>query len=278
MDIREIQNKYGFSFKSSLGQNFLNNNHILEDVLNDLHICKEDIVLEIGPGFGILTKQLLDRCKKVISIEIDSRVVNILNNEFKDYDNFELINCDFLKANLKDIIGDEKNIKVIANIPYYITTPILEKLFKSNLDIDYIVFLLQEEVGNRILAKESTKEYGSLTVFSKYYSKTSLIRKVSSSNFIPKPKVDSVFIKFEVFNDRKFKDTSLEEEFLFFLKKSFSIRRKNLFNVFMQFNKTKIEIEGILNSLSIDFNKRVENLSLNDFQNIFALLNKLSLN
>ena len=274
INIKDIQKKYGFYFKSFLGQNFFNNDFLLEEIIESLNISKDDIVLEIGPGVGVLTEKLLCRAKKVISVEIDSNAVFILNEEFKDKKNFLLINEDFLKMDLHKIEEFKNSIKVIANIPYYITTPILEKLFKSNLNIDFIAVMVQKEVGERILATPSTKEYGSLTVFVNYYSKALLIKKISSNNFIPKPKVDSVFIKFEIFKNRFFNDNNIENEFLNFVKRCFSMRRKNLFNVLTQFNKNKQQLQNISYKLQIDFNNRAENLDVFDFQKIFVELSK----
>ena len=272
INIKYIKDKYGFYFKSNLGQNFFNNDLLLEEILTNLHITKEDTILEIGPGFGVLTEKLLERAKNVISVEVDSNAVFILNEEFKDYNNFCLINEDFLKMDLKDIENLNKCVKVIANIPYYITTPILEKLFTSNLNIEYIGFMLQEEVGNRILAKESTKEYGSLTVFSQYYSKPILIKKISASNFTPRPKVDSVFIKFEILNNRLFQNKQLEKKFLTFVKMCFSRRRKNLYNVLSQFDVSKEQLKEISSDIQIDFSKRPENLNIQEFQQIFNVM------
>lgn len=274
VNIKDIQKKYEFHFKSFLGQNFFNNDFLLEEIIESLNISKDDIVLEIGPGFGVLTEKLLCRAKKVISVEIDSNAVFILNEEFKDKKNFLLINEDFLKMDLHKIEEFKNSIKVIANIPYYITTPIIEKLFKSNLNIDFIAVMVQKEVGERILATPSTKEYGSLTVFVNYYSKAVLIKKISSNNFIPKPKVDSVFIKFEIFKNRFFNDNNIENEFLNFVKRCFSMRRKNLFNVLTQFNKNKQQLQNISHKLQIDFNNRAENLDVFDFQKIFVELSK----
>ena len=277
INIKYIKDKYSFYFKSNLGQNFFNNDLLLEEILNNLQINKDDIVLEIGPGFGVLTEKLLNRSKKVISVEVDSNAVFILTEEFKDYDNFLLINEDFLKMDLGEI-SKEGSIKVIANIPYYITTPILEKLFKSDLNIEYIAFMVQEEVGNRILAKSSTKEYGSLTVFSQYYSKPSLIKKISANNFTPQPKVDSVFIKFEILKDRSIKDSNLEKKFLEFVKKCFARRRKNLYNVLTQFDINKEQLKELSQEIGIDFGKRPENLDIYQFQKVYlAILSKTSM-
>ncbi len=274
ININYIQKKYGFSFKSSLGQNFFNNDIMLEEMVEALNINKDDVILEIGPGFGVLTEKLLDRGKEVISVELDKEAVVILNEEFKDRKNFHLINKDFLKMDLDEFKNLEGEIKVVANIPYYITTPILEKLFKSNLNIDFISFMVQKEVGDRILASPSTKDYGSLTIFSNYFSNPKLIKKIPACNFTPKPKVDSVFIKFEIKKEREFKNSHLEKEFLDFVKRCFSMRRKNLYNVLSQFKKSKEDLQKISEKLSIDFHKRSENLNMDDFKNIFMEINK----
>lgn len=276
MKIREIQKKYGFNFKSSLGQNFFNNDNLLESMIEKLEINKDDLILEIGPGFGVLTEKLLKRAYKVFCVEVDKSAVYILNEEFRDYKNLKIINEDFLKIDLRNIEGLNRNFKVVANIPYYITTPILEKLFKSNLNMDFIAIMVQKEVGDRILASPSTKDYGSLTLFSNYYSKVSIIEKIPAHNFTPMPKVDSVFLKCEVLKDRFFKNSEHEEEFLKFIKRCFTMRRKNLFNVLGQFNFGKETLSKASSDLNIDFNLRIENLNLFDVQNIFNYLSKLN--
>lgn len=272
INIREIQKKYGFSFKSSLGQNFFNNEILLEDILNDLCINKDSTILEIGPGFGVLTERLLKRCEKVVCVEIDYNAYYILLNEFKGIENLTILNEDFLKMDL-DRFKNIKRLKVIANIPYYITTPILEKLFSSNLDIDFIGVMVQKEVADRILASPSTKEYGSLTIFSNYYSKCTLIKNIPACNFIPAPKVDSVFLKFKIIKEREFKG-EIEKEFLTFVKKCFSMRRKTLFNVLSQFKLNKSELLEISKNININFNQRAETLHLEDFKKMFLSINK----
>lgn len=274
MNIRLIQKKYGFYFKSFLGQNFFNNDSMLVEIINKLDIKNSDVILEIGAGFGVLTEKLLDISKKVISVEIDPNAVYILNNEFKDRENFMLIEGDFLKIDLNNIQELDCPVKIVANIPYYITTPILEKLFKSNLNIDFIAVMVQKEVGDRILALPSSKDYGSLTIFSNYFSKPKLIKNIPACNFTPQPKVDSMFIKFEIKENREFNDAYLEMKFLDFVKKCFSMRRKNLYNNLCQFEKSKEDLRLISNKLSIDFNNRAENLNIDDFKKIFLEINK----
>lgn len=271
--IKELQKKYGFLFKGSLGQNFFNNDSLLDEILDKLNITYDDIIIEIGPGFGILTEKLLLKSKKVISIEIDDRLIPILNENLKAYDNFNLIHTDFMKMDLRYLANLNVNFKVIANIPYYITTPILEKLFKSDLNIDFIAIMMQKEVGDRILADVSTKEYGSLSVFANYFSVPKVIRYISSDNFIPKPKVDSVFIKFEILRNRKFESRELEDNFLKFVKRCFSMRRKTLYNVLSNFSESKEVLIKIFNDMNIDFNKRSENLTVDEFIKIFKILN-----
>ncbi len=273
--VRELQRKYGFLFKGYLGQNFFNNDILLNEILDKLDITKNDIVIEIGPGFGVLTEKLLLKSKKVISIEIDDRLIPILNENLKEYDNFKLIHNDFMKMNLEDLGNLNGRFKVVANIPYYITTPILEKLFKSELSIDFIAIMVQKEVGNRILANVSTKEYGSLSVFVNYFSVPHVVKYIPAVNFIPKPKVDSVFIKFEILDNRKFENREIEYNFLKFVKRCFSMRRKTLYNVLSNFTKDKEILMKIFNYMDIDFNKRAENLTVDEFVKIFKILNGL---
>lgn len=273
--VRELQRKYGFLFKGYLGQNFFNNDILLNEILDKLDITKNDIVIEIGPGFGVLTEKLLLKSKKVISIEIDDRLIPILNENLKEYDNFKFIHNDFMKMNLEDLGNLNGRFKVVANIPYYITTPILEKLFKSELSIDFIAIMVQKEVGNRILANVSTKEYGSLSVFVNYFSVPHVVKYIPAVNFIPKPKVDSVFIKFEILDNRKFENREIEDNFLKFVKRCFSMRRKTLYNVLSNFTKDKEILMKIFNYMDIDFNKRAENLTVDEFVKIFKILNGL---
>ncbi len=222
-----------------------------------------------------MTEKLLLKSKKVISIEIDDRLIPILNENLKEYDNFKLIHNDFMKMNLEDLGNLNGRFKVVANIPYYITTPILEKLFKSELSIDFIAIMVQKEVGNRILANVSTKEYGSLSVFVNYFSVPHVVKYIPAVNFIPKPKVDSVFIKFEILNNRKFENREIEDNFLKFVKRCFSMRRKTLYNVLSNFTKDKEILMKIFNYMDIDFNKRAENLTVDEFVKIFKILNGL---
>lgn len=276
IDINYIQRKYGFNFKYSLGQNFLSNDLIVNSIIENSDISNEDIILEIGPGFGVLTDMILNKAKHVISVELDNDAIEILNKEFEARKNFTLIHNDFLKLNLSDIdiIKNSKNIKVIGNIPYYITTPILVKLFESEIDISSIILMVQKEVGQRINAQPSTKQYGSLTIFSKYYSNTSIIEKVSAENFIPKPKVDSVVVKFDIKKERLFIDKKIEKDFLNYVKTCFNMRRKTLFNVLKQFDKSREELEKISNEISIDFNRRCETLVIEEFKKIFESIYK----
>lgn len=272
-NIRELQKEYGFLFKGSLGQNFFNNDNLLNEILDELCITQDDVIIEIGPGFGALTEKLILRAKKVISIEIDDRLISILSERFDKYDNFKLIHYDFMKIDLKIFEELNSNFKVIANIPYYITTPILEKLFKSDLNIDFIGIMIQKEVGDRILADVSTKEYGSLTIFVNYFSSPHVVRYISANNFTPKPNVDSIFIKFEILSKREFEIREMEEDFLKFVKRCFTMRRKTLYNVLANFSKDKLLLSKISNDIGIDFNKRAENLILNEFIKIFKVLN-----
>lgn len=274
ININEIQRKYGFNFKDSLGQNFFNNNVLLDEIVCSLNISKDDLIIEIGPGFGVLTEKLLILGKKVISIEIDDRVIPILLEELKGFGNFELIHKDFMKLDLNNLGIGKERVKVVANIPYYITTPILEKLFKSNLNIDFIAIMMQKEVGDRILANNSSKEYGSLSIFCDYFSTPSLVKRISSSNFTPRPKVDSVIIRFDIKSDREFNNKEIEDKFLSFVKKCFNMRRKTLFNALSQFNKSKDELSYISKLLNIDFKKRAENLTTGEFISIFKILSK----
>lgn len=265
---KDIINKYNFKLTKSLGQNFLVDNNILSKIVNSAEITDEDTIIEIGTGIGTLTKELAQRAKKVIAIEIDTNLLKILEETLSEYGNVKIINQDILKTDIKKIL-EENNIKgaikVVANLPYYITTAILMKFLESGVDIDSFVVMIQKEVANRILAKPSTKEYGSLTVAIQYYANSFIVSNVPKSAFIPEPNVDSSVIKLEI---KKERDVKVNNEKLFFdvVRGSFSKRRKTILNslsTYKEFNKD-IVVSALLNS-NIDAKRRGETLTINEF-------------
>ena len=189
-----IMKKYHIKANKSLGQNFLINENVIKEIINSSQIEKQDCVIEIGPGLGTLTKELLEKAGKVISIELDKKMLPILKERFSLYKNFELINKDILKVDLKKLIEEKKNeglknIKIVANLPYYITTPIIMKLLEEKLDIQSITVMVQKEVADRLIAIPGKKETGAITYTVYYYAKGEEILEVSKDSFIPEPEV-----------------------------------------------------------------------------------------
>lgn len=195
INTKDIVKKYGFKFTKSLGQNFLIDDTVLMDIVEGSEVNKGDYIIEIGPGVGTLTKQLLKVAKAVCSIELDSNLIPILNEELKEFDNFKLINEDALKVDFNEIIAGEESVKLVANLPYYVTTPIICKFLTEDYNFKSLTIMIQKEVAERIAAKPNCKEYGALSLLVQYYCDTKILRKVPPSAFIPQPKVESTVIK-----------------------------------------------------------------------------------
>lgn len=270
-----IMKKYNIRANKSLGQNFLINSEVVENIVNSSEINKEDMVIEVGPGLGTLTKYLLEKAGKVLCIELDPKMIKILNDRFSEYDNFEIINADVLKVNLNEVIdenkknGKIKNVKVVANLPYYITTPIIMKLLEERLDIESITVMIQKEVADRLIEIPGGKNTGAITYTVYYYCESEKIMEVPNSSFIPEPEVTSEVIKM---NLRKEPGVKVENPKVMFMiiKSAFMQRRKTLLNAL---TNTKVFInkeEGlnILKKLNLNENVRAEELSLQDFANI----------
>lgn len=269
-----IMKKYGISANKSLGQNFLINEEVVTKIVERAEISKEDLVIEIGPGLGTLTKELLDKAGKVIAIELDKRMIEILTDRFKLYNNFELINEDVLKVNLNKLIQENireniKNAKIVANLPYYITTPIIMKLLEEKLPIESITVMIQKEVADRLIEKPGGKNSGAITYAVYYYADAEEILKVMPNSFIPEPSVESKVIKLNI---RKENIVEVEDEALMFkiIKYAFMQRRKTLVNALEKSGlfKNKAEIIKILNELGINDKIRGEAISLTDYANI----------
>ena len=229
-----IMKKYNLYANKSLGQNFLIDEEIVENIVDSADVSKDDLVIEIGPGLGTLTKYLLDTKAKVICIELDKRMINILNDRFSLYDNFNIINDDVLKVDLKNLISENKNngikkVKIVANLPYYITTPIIMKLLEEKLDIESITVMVQKEVAERLTTIPGDKETGSITYAVYYYSEPSLLFNVPNTSFIPEPEVTSSVIKLDILKEPRVK---VKDEKLFFkiIKAAFMQKRKTLVN------------------------------------------------
>lgn len=253
---------YQHNFKKKFGQNFLNDENILNKIVKESQIPEDTLVIEIGPGAGALTNKVKDVAKNVLAYEIDLDLQNILIDKFKDT-NVNFIWEDFLNRNIKEDIKDYQysHIFVVANIPYYITTPIVEKIINSGVDVEKVVIMVQKEVGDRFSAKPGNKEYGSISVFLNYYYNIKELFIVSKNCFIPRPNVDSVILALEKRND---KPVVKDEKVLFkLIKDSFRFKRKNLRNNLKEYDLVKIE--EILKKHNKDLTTRAETLELDIF-------------
>lgn len=258
-----------FNFKKKYGQNFIIDENIIDNIINKSKINNDTMVLEIGPGAGSLTTKLAIYSKNVLCYEIDSSLDEILSKNLEPYDNVDIIYEDFLKADVNKVIKKYsfKNLYVISNLPYYITTPIIVKIIEDKLPVSKIVIMVQKEVGNRFKAKPGNKEYGSLSVFLNYYYEIDRLMDVSKNVFIPKPNVDSIVLEL------KRKENLLEvNEDIFFklIRDSFKQKRKTLKNNLKDYDLSKIS--KVLNNYNLDLNIRAENISLEIF---VAIANEL---
>ena len=265
-------NKYNIRANKNLGQNFLIDDNIINTIIDKANIGEEDLVIEIGPGLGTLTSLLLEKAKKVICIELDKRMVEILKERFKLYKSFEIIQGDILKLNLKEKIdsikSEYKNIKVVANLPYYITTQIVTKLLEDELDLESITIMIQKEVADRLVETPGGKNTGAITYCINYYCESETIVEVPKEAFIPSPKVTSKVIKLKLRKELLVKTN--KEEMFRIIKSAFTQRRKTLLNSLTNTNILKTKEQGmkILKKLGIDVNIRPEKLTLEDFANI----------
>ncbi|WP_338450459.1 16S rRNA (adenine(1518)-N(6)/adenine(1519)-N(6))-dimethyltransferase RsmA [Niallia oryzisoli] len=269
---REILEKYGFSFKKSLGQNFLIDTNILRNIVDHAGLTDESAAIEVGPGIGALTEQLAKRCKKVVAFEIDQRLLPILEETLAPYDNTTIIHQDVLKANVREVMEQEfsgiDDVMVVANLPYYVTTPIIMKLLEERLPIRGIVVMLQKEVADRISAKPGTKDYGSLSIAIQYYTEAETVMIVPKTVFIPQPNVDSAVIRLTKRKEPLF--PVISEDFFFMVTRgSFAQRRKTILNnLTSQLPDGKAKKDIILSSLQeagIEPGRRGESLSIEEF-------------
>lgn len=279
---REILDKHGFSFKKSLGQNFLIDTNILHRIADHADISSETGVIEVGPGIGALTEQLAKRAKKVVAFEIDQRLLPILADTLSPYQNVSIIHEDILKADVRKVIEEEfadcKEIVVCANLPYYVTTPIIMKLLEDRLPLQRIVVMLQKEVADRIAASPSTKEYGSLSIAVQYYTEAKTVMSVPKTVFVPQPNVDSAVIRLERRNSPQVQVQN-EDYFFQVVRGSFVQRRKTILNNLMQTlpdgKARKPLIEQALAEASVDPRRRGESLSISEFAVLTEKLNEL---
>lgn len=276
-----IMDKYNITASKSLGQNFLISDEAVDGIIENSEVSKEDFVIEIGPGLGTLTAKLVEKAGRVTCIELDPKMVKIVSERFSLYDNFSVINEDVLKVNLQELIKENlekynlKRAKVVANLPYYITTPIIMKLLEERLDLTSITVMVQKEVANRLIQIPGKKESGAITYGIYYYTEPRLILDVSRDCFIPSPEVDSAVIKLSILKEPRVK---VKNERLFFdiIKASFMQKRKTLVNGLTNGNicKSKEEALNMLKELGFNEQVRGERLTIEDFAKISDYLTK----
>lgn len=267
-ETRYILNKYNAHANKGYGQNFLIDQNVVDEIIEKAEVNKDDLIIEIGPGLGNLTSPLLENAGKVICIELDPKMVSILTDRFSLYKNFELINEDVLKVDINKLINDNseyKTAKVVANLPYYITTPIIMKLLEDKLNLDSITVMVQKEVAERLADHPGGKKVGAITYSINYYTNPEIIIDVPRDCFVPSPNVDSAVIKLNVLKEPKIK---VIDESVFFkvVKAAFMQKRKTLINSLTNSKIANKEfIETMLNTLNIDLRIRAEKLTLEEF-------------
>lgn len=263
---KEKIEKYNFNLKKMFGQNFIIDENIINNIITSANIDRDTLVIEIGPGAGSLTYKLSEYSKNVLCYEIDTTLKELLEDNLKDCNNVNIIFKDFLKANVLEDIKkySYKKLYVVANLPYYITTPIIIKFIEDNIPVDKIVVMVQKEVGDRFKAKPNTKEYNSLSIYLNYYFDVKKLLDISKNVFIPKPNVDSIVVEFTK-KENKFK---LKDEKLFFnlVKDSFTQKRKTIKNNLKKYNLEKIE--EVLKKYNFDLSIRAEQLPIEVFVDI----------
>ena len=276
----EVLQKYGFVFQKRFGQNFLIDTRVLDRIIEASEITKDDFVLEIGPGIGTMTQYLADAAREVTAVEIDDALIPILQDTLKEWDNVSVIHGDILKTDIRKI-ADEKNqgrpIKVVANLPYYITTPIIMGLFESHVPVDSIMVMVQKEVADRMQTGPGSKDYGALSLAVQYYAKPEIVANVPPNCFMPRPKVGSAVIQLVRYEEPP---VQVENEKLMFrlIRASFNQRRKTLINGLknsQELDFSKEEIEKAMAETGIPANVRGEALTLKEFADLANAFHKL---
>ncbi len=275
----EVLQKYGFNFQKKFGQNFLIDTGILEEIIRAAQITKDDFVLEIGPGIGTMTQYLCESAREVVAVEIDKNLIPILADTLSAYDNVEVINEDILKVDMKSL-AEERNqgkpIKVVANLPYYITTPIIMGLFESHVPIDSITIMVQKEVADRMQEGPGSKEYGALSLAVQYYANPKIVVNVPPSCFMPQPKVGSAVIRL-VRHEQPPVEVKDEKLMFDLIRASFNQRRKTLANGLNNFQGLKIDkqtIQKCIEELGVPVTIRGEALSLEQFAKLSNIIGK----
>lgn len=270
--VKRILSKHGFTFSKALGQNFLINPDVCPQMAESLSADENTGVLEVGPGIGVLTKELCRVAGKVVSVELDKRLFPVLDETLAEFDNLEIINADVMKIDLNKLIKEKfsgcSSVKVCANLPYYITSPVIMTLLESKLPVDEIVVMVQKEAGERLCAEVGSRMAGAVTVAVNYYADSEILFDVNRDSFMPSPKVDSVVIRLTVRKNSKF-EVSNEKKFFSLVKCAFSQRRKTALNsISNTMGVPKDKISAVFTELGLDTNIRAEKLTMNDFINI----------
>ena len=276
---KEVVNKHNFKFSKSLGQNFLIDDNVIDRILEGARLSETDRIIEVGPGIGTLTREMGKVAENVVAIEIDKTLIPILKETLADLDNVEVVNEDILKVDVQGLINEKLNggpVKLVANLPYYITTPIVMKFLEEDIPVTDIVVMVQKEVADGMNAKPSTKDYGALSVAVQYYCDTEIVAKAPRHMFVPQPNVDSIVIGLHVRDEKKY---VVDNEEIFFktVKASFGQRRKTLLNSLGGLGfLSKDEIREALQAANIDEKRRGETLSIDEFANLSNEINKFS--
>lgn len=264
----DLVKKHGFKFTKSLGQNFLIDDNIVDKIVAGAGIGPEDKIIEVGPGIGTLTREMASRAQNLMAVEIDKNLIPILEDTLGDYDNVKIVNEDIIKADIRGLIDENLSggpVKLVANLPYYITTPIIMRFLEENINVTDIVVMVQKEVAERMNAQPGGKDFGALSVAVQYYCDTEIVAKVPRHLFVPQPNVDSIVIALRVRPERKYK---VDDEGLYFkvVKAAFGQRRKTLLNSISSMgNLAKDQVKEALEEAGIDPKRRGETLSLDEF-------------
>ena len=275
---KEVVQKHNFKFSKSLGQNFLIDTNVIDRILEGARVKEGDYVIEVGPGIGTLTKEMGRTAEKVVAIEIDKTLIPILEETLADFPNIEVINQDILKVNVQELVKEKLNggpVKLVANLPYYITTPIVMKFLEEDIPVTDIVVMVQKEVADRMNAQPNSKDYGALSVAVQYYCDTEIVAKAPRHMFMPQPNVDSTVIGLHVREEKKY---NVDNEDIFFktVKASFGQRRKTLLNSLGGLGfLSKDQIKVALQEANIDEKRRGETLSIEEFASLSNAVNRI---
>ncbi|EQK40861.1 MULTISPECIES: 16S rRNA (adenine(1518)-N(6)/adenine(1519)-N(6))-dimethyltransferase RsmA [Paraclostridium] len=274
---KEVVDKHGFKFSKSLGQNFLIDDNVIDKILDGARLSEGDKIIEVGPGIGTLTREMGKVADKVVAIEIDKTLIPILKDTLDEFENIEVVNQDILKVDVQGLVNEKLSggpVKLVANLPYYITTPIVMKFLEEDIPVTDIVVMVQKEVADRMNAGPGTKDYGALSIAVQYYCDTEIVAKAPRHMFIPQPNVDSTVIGLHVREEKKYKVDS-EEVFFKTVKAAFGQRRKTLLNALGTLGfLDKDEIREVLQEANIDEKRRGETLSIEEFANLANCVNK----